>query len=190
MPVWTLDFRFRSALRRERSTVSDPTQPHFVKCYREAPAKILVVIHARTKESERVSAGAAKAANLPIHHRVAKPEAGGQQLTGGPVQRLGRPVSGRGAAARARSGAHAISARKAPIMLVCSPPVPGHTSPSRTLTCWSATPTAGRKSAMYAIAPPQKFTIAGQFSRTPRGQFGRLARGHLCRTTNGQLAHN
>jgi len=44
------------------------------------------------KESERVSTGAAKAANVPIYRRVADPEAGRQQLTDGPAQQLGRPV--------------------------------------------------------------------------------------------------
>ena len=55
-----------------------------------------------------MSAGAAKA---PIHHRVINPEAGRQQLTGGPAQRLGRPAPPatlqRG---RARVLTHAIAA--------------------------------------------------------------------------------
>lgn len=50
------------------------------------------MIHSGTKESERGSAGAAKSANLLIHNRVAKPEAGRQQLRGDPAQRFGRAV--------------------------------------------------------------------------------------------------
>ena len=67
---------------------------------------MLAAIHARTKESERVLAGAAKAANLPIHHCVGNPEAGRQQLTGSPAQRLGRPVP---AAALRRSHARVLT---------------------------------------------------------------------------------
>jgi hypothetical protein len=68
-----------------------------------------------------VSAGAAKAADLPINHHVANPEDGRQQLTGGPAQRLGRPVP---AAPLQRSRARVLTPlhhlrRKAAVMLVC-----------------------------------------------------------------------